>query len=64
MGSPQRATMDFFQCQQSARHKTALLIFLFLLAVACIILGVYLAVGRDMGSDQSKQLIYKVKMIN
>jgi len=41
--SPQRVTMDFFQTQESARHKTAILIFLFLLAVVFIIWGVYLA---------------------
>ena len=36
--------MDFFQSQESARRKTAILVFLFLLTVCCVIWGVYLSV--------------------
>ncbi|MBN1254511.1 MAG: M48 family metallopeptidase [Deltaproteobacteria bacterium] len=59
--------MDFFQSQESARHKTALLVFLFLLAVVCIIWGVYLAVvvawrlfGDGMGGWWQPRLFYPV----
>ncbi len=36
--------MNFFQRQEESRHKTFQLIFLFILAVMCIVLAVYLAV--------------------
>jgi len=39
-----RATMDFFQSQAAARRRTALLVFLFSLAVLMTIGGVYFAV--------------------
>ena len=39
-----RTTMDFFQGQAAARRKTALLVFLFMLAVLLTIVSVYLVV--------------------
>lgn len=42
MAPSRRATMDFFQGQATARRKTALLVFLFLLAVLLTIAGVYM----------------------
>ncbi len=44
MNASGRATMDFFQGQAVARRKTALFVFLFLLAVLLTILGVYAVV--------------------
>jgi len=44
--------MDFFQQQDAARHKTAWLVFLFALAVAAIVLAIYLLVFAFVGGTR------------